>query len=61
MEVVRVPGQQIKKTGAGGGNRTRVASLEDWNSTIELRPQNSGKVYRRRLRCQLSSVYLPPR
>ncbi len=24
--------------GAGDGNRTRVASLEDWGSTIELRP-----------------------
>lgn len=24
--------------GAGDGNRTRVASLEDWNSTIELHP-----------------------
>ena len=24
--------------GAGDGNRTRVASLEDWDSTIELRP-----------------------
>src|SRR6266567_2629009 len=29
----------ISKSGAGGGNRTRVASLEDWNSAIELRPQ----------------------
>ena len=28
-----------KWSGAGGGNRTRVASLEDWNSTIELRPR----------------------
>lgn len=27
-------------TGAGDGNRTRMASLEDWNSTIELRPPN---------------------
>lgn len=25
--------------GAGDGNRTRVASLEDWGSTIELRPR----------------------
>ena len=24
--------------GAGGGNRTLVASLENWNSTIELHP-----------------------
>src|SRR5579859_3076740 len=28
-----------EKTGAGGGNRTRIASLEDWHSTTELRPQ----------------------
>ena len=26
------------ESGAGDGNRTRVASLEDWNSTIELHP-----------------------
>ena len=26
-------------SGAGEGNRTLVASLEDWNSTIELHPQ----------------------
>jgi hypothetical protein len=25
--------------GAGGGNRTHVASLEGWNSTIELHPR----------------------
>jgi hypothetical protein len=25
--------------GAGDGNRTRVASLEGWGSTIELRPR----------------------
>ncbi len=24
--------------GAGDGNRTRMASLEGWSSTIELRP-----------------------
>ncbi len=27
------------KSGAGDENRTRVASLEDWGSTIELRPR----------------------
>ena len=26
--------------GAGDGNRTHVASLEGWNSTIELHPHN---------------------
>ena len=26
--------------GAGDGNRTHVASLEGWNSTIELHPRN---------------------
>ena len=30
------------KTRAGDGNRTRVASLEDWYSTIELRPHDGG-------------------
>ena len=28
-----------EKSGAGGGDRTRIASLEGWNSTIELHPQ----------------------
>lgn len=28
----------LNEPGAGDGNRTRVASLEDWGSTIELRP-----------------------
>jgi len=28
-----------ERGGAGDGNRTRVASLEDWGSTIELRPR----------------------
>ena len=26
-------------SGAGNGNRTRMASLEGWSSTIELYPQ----------------------
>ena len=29
--------------GAGDGNRTHVASLEGWNSTIELHPQMERK------------------
>src|SRR5436190_11717768 len=29
----------LGKSGAGDGNRTRAASLEGWNSTIELHPQ----------------------
>jgi hypothetical protein len=29
----------MSEIGAGDGNRTRVASLEGWNSTIELHPQ----------------------
>jgi hypothetical protein len=29
------------RAGAGDENRTRVASLEDWGSTIELRPRTS--------------------
>ena len=28
-----------RRFGAGDGNRTHVASLEGWNSTIELHPQ----------------------
>ena len=28
--------------GAGDGNRTHVTSLEGWNSTIELHPQDPG-------------------
>jgi hypothetical protein len=34
--------QSLLKAGAGDGNRTRVASLEDWGSTIELRPRAPG-------------------
>ena len=29
--------------GADDGNRTRVASLEDWGSTIELHPRSVGE------------------
>lgn len=29
--------------GAGDGNRTRTASLEGWNSTVELHPQDPKK------------------
>ena len=37
----------IRLNGAGDGNRTHAASLEGWNSTIELHPQfhNAYKVY----------------
>ena len=31
----------LVRAGAGDGNRTRVASLEDWGSTIELRPRDA--------------------
>ena len=41
------------ESGAGGGNRTLVTSLEDWRSTIELRPRPMrAKSYRPRLPCQ---------
>ena len=30
----------LKNNGAGEGNRTLTASLEGWNSTIELHPRN---------------------
>ena len=33
---LRHPGEYVP--GAGEGNRTLVASLEGWNSAIELRP-----------------------
>ena len=49
----RAPRAQMRSCGtaysseeAGGGNRTRVASLEGWSSTIELHP---------RLRCRVPS------
>ncbi len=32
--------------GAGDGNRTRMTSLEGWDSAIELRPQNGSEVTR---------------
>ena len=31
---------------AGDGNRTHVASLEGWGSTIELRPQSLDRLFR---------------
>ncbi len=34
----RVHHGEHRKIGAGEGNRTLVTSLEDWSSTIELRP-----------------------
>ena len=35
------PAELSAHIGAGDGNRTHVASLEGWNSTIELHPQFS--------------------
>ncbi len=35
MYLLKIPSQ---KNGAGDGNRTHVASLEGWSSTIELHP-----------------------
>ena len=35
----------LRKNGAGDGNRTHAASLEGWNSTIELHPHLSTLVY----------------
>src|SRR6185312_13024878 len=34
-----MPQNLTHKSGAGDGNRTRIASLEGWSSTIELHPQ----------------------
>ena len=35
------PTRLLEKSGAGDGNRTHAASLEGWNSTIELHPHLS--------------------
>ena len=37
-------GKGLGKSGAGDGNRTRIASLEGWHSTIELHPQQTRTV-----------------
>src|SRR5262249_50869113 len=34
-----IPGPAVARFGAGDGNRTHVASLEGWSSTIELHPR----------------------
>jgi hypothetical protein len=56
-------------SGAGDGNRTRMASLEGWGSTIELRPRNrSGGAshlpaciaYRTGLACETAPRHLVP-
>lgn len=36
---------ELRKTGAGDGNRTHVSSLGSYSSTIELRPHGAGRVY----------------
>ena len=38
MAIERIANKHIEKRGAGDGNRTRMASLEGWSSTIELHP-----------------------
>ena len=35
-----ISAQALQKFGAGDGNRTHAASLEGWNSTIELHPHH---------------------
>src|SRR5207247_6653657 len=44
--------------GAGDGNRTRIASLEGWNSAIELRPQEAkhSRPYTRTMRVGFTLV-----
>ena len=40
--VTRLPAYlEVRYSGAGDGNRTHAASLEGWNSTIELHPHVS--------------------
>ncbi len=34
-----------RKSGAGEGNRTLVASLEGWSFTTKLHPQNGGALW----------------
>ena len=34
-----ISSEMLSSLGAGDGNRTHVASLEGWRSTIELHPQ----------------------
>src|SRR5882724_7551389 len=48
------------EVGAGDGNRTHVASLEDWNSTIELHPQ-TGSYFSQPERLVNSPVLAPGR
>lgn len=36
---------ELRKTGAGDGNRTHVSSLGSYSSTIELRPPGADRVY----------------
>lgn len=47
--------------GAGDGNRTRVASLEDWGSTIELRPRAPRCLVSRASRLATCVAYRLPR
>ena len=44
------------KFGAGDGNRTRTASLEGWNSTIELRPRSFPYTFRHPTRPQSAAA-----
>ena len=48
--------------GAGDGNRTRTASLEGWNSTIELHPQNQRLIIvsHGRVHVKHFLIFLPP-
>ncbi len=49
MAVNGYPRDLVFLGGAGDGNRTRMASLEGWGSTIELRPRGGGGSSRIRL------------
>jgi len=39
MAIERNFNKHIENRGAGDGDRTRMASLEGWSSTIELHPR----------------------
>ena len=47
-----------RKSGAGEGNRTLVASLEGWSFTTKLHPRSKGHHGQQSLRCQFRTDYL---
>ena len=50
-------GAKKRKSGAGGGNRTRVASLEGWSFTTKLRPQGGNVGHVDTAECGLGQMF----